>query len=125
MRKRSLRRFKEREVRKLFVTLLGGKMLGIASVLAAMKGFAFFFESAAGATPMQDVAVQASDIVSPINTVWVLVTAFLVFFMQAGFMALEAGFARSRESVNVRVRGPVLGDRVRVPVRQRQRIHRP
>jgi Amt family ammonium transporter len=101
MRKRSLRRFKEREVRKLFVTLLGGKMLGIASVLAAMKGFAFFFESAAGATPMQDVAVQASDIVSPINTVWVLVTAFLVFFMQAGFMALEAGFARSRESVNV------------------------
>ena len=30
-----------------------------------------------------------------------LVTAFLVFFMQAGFMALEAGFARSRETVNV------------------------
>ena len=38
---------------------------------------------------------------NPINTVWVLVTAFLVFFMQAGFMALEAGFARSRETVNV------------------------
>ena len=32
---------------------------------------------------------------------WVLVAAFLVFFMQAGFMALEAGFARSRESVNI------------------------
>lgn len=30
-----------------------------------------------------------------------LVSAFLVFFMQAGFMALEAGFARSRESVNI------------------------
>ena len=30
-----------------------------------------------------------------------LVTAFLVFFMQAGFMFLEAGFARSREAVNV------------------------
>jgi ammonium transporter, Amt family len=30
---------------------------------------------------------------SPINTLWVLVTAFLVFFMQAGFMFLEAGFA--------------------------------
>ena len=26
---------------------------------------------------------------------WVLVTAFLVFFMQAGFMFLEAGFART------------------------------
>jgi Amt family ammonium transporter len=33
--------------------------------------------------------------------VWVLVTAFLVFFMQAGFMMLEAGFARTRETVNV------------------------
>jgi Amt family ammonium transporter len=33
--------------------------------------------------------------------VWVLVTAFLVFFMQAGFMGLEAGFARSRETVNI------------------------
>jgi Amt family ammonium transporter len=32
---------------------------------------------------------------------WVLVAAFLVFFMQAGFMALEAGFARSRETVNI------------------------
>jgi Amt family ammonium transporter len=39
--------------------------------------------------------------VSPLNTTWVLVAAFLVFFMQAGFMALEAGFARSRESVNI------------------------
>ena len=28
--------------------------------------------------------------VNPINTMWVLVTAFLVFFMQAGFMFLEA-----------------------------------
>ncbi len=45
--------------------------------------------------------------VNPINTMWVLVTAFLVFFMQAGFMFLEAGFARSRESVNVMLEGVV------------------
>jgi Amt family ammonium transporter len=38
---------------------------------------------------------------------WVLVTAFLVFFMQAGFMFLEAGFARTRESVNVMLEGLV------------------
>jgi len=101
MRKRSLRRFKEKDVRKQFAIILGGKMLGIASLLAIIKGFAFFFENAAGASPLQETAVQAGDIVNPINTVWVLVTAFLVFFMQAGFMALEAGFARSRESVNV------------------------
>jgi len=101
MRQLSLRRFKDADVRKKFLMILSGKMLGIAALLAVMKGFTFFFETAAGATPMHQVAVQADDIVSPINTVWVLVTAFLVFFMQAGFMALEAGFARSRESVNV------------------------
>ena len=36
-----------------------------------------------------------------LNTVWVLVSAFLVFAMQAGFVMLEAGFARSKETVNV------------------------
>jgi Amt family ammonium transporter len=41
------------------------------------------------------------DVVNPINTMWTLVAAFLVFFMQAGFMFLEAGFARERETVNV------------------------
>jgi Amt family ammonium transporter len=45
--------------------------------------------------------------VNPINTMWVLVTAFLVFFMQAGFMFLEAGFSRTRESVNVMLEGIV------------------
>ena len=45
--------------------------------------------------------------VNPLNTMWVLVTAFLVFFMQAGFMFLEAGFSRTRESVNVMLEGIV------------------
>jgi Amt family ammonium transporter len=45
--------------------------------------------------------------VNPINTAWVLVTAFLVFFMQAGFMFLEAGFARTRETINVLLEGIV------------------
>jgi Amt family ammonium transporter len=81
--------------------ILAGKMLGILAILGAMKTFAFFLESAAGAAPLQSAAEATDSFVSPINTIWVLVTAFLVFFMQAGFMALEAGFARSRESVNV------------------------
>ncbi|MFT3853465.1 MAG: ammonium transporter [Ilumatobacteraceae bacterium] len=58
------------------------------------------FEAHAGALPLAQ-EVQAADLVNPLNTVWVLVAAFLVFFMQAGFMALEAGFARSKESVNI------------------------
>jgi ammonium transporter, Amt family len=96
-----LRRFRERDTRRLFGVILGGKLLGVLSVLGLMKAFAWYFESAAGATQAAPIIHRANDFVSPINTVWVLVTAFLVFFMQAGFMALEAGFARSRETVNI------------------------
>jgi Amt family ammonium transporter len=47
--------------------------------------------------------VAAADIVNPLNTVWTLIAAFLVFGMQVGFTMLEAGFCRSRETVNVLV----------------------
>src|SRR5437762_8099259 len=47
--------------------------------------------------------VKAADVVNPLNTVWTLVAAFLVFGMQVGFTMLEAGFCRSRETVNVLV----------------------
>jgi ammonium transporter, Amt family len=96
-----LGRLRQRETRRLIAVIVAGKMLGIGAVLGLMKGFAYFLETPAGASPVAQVAHRANDFVSPINTVWVLVTAFLVFFMQAGFMALEAGFARSRETVNV------------------------
>ena len=33
---------------------------------------------------------------SSINTCWVLVAAFLVYFMQAGFALCEAGFTRAK-----------------------------
>ncbi len=41
--------------------------------------------------------------INPINTLWTLMAGFLVFGMQAGFTMLEAGFCRSRETVNVLV----------------------
>lgn len=36
-----------------------------------------------------------------INTVWVLLCAALVFFMEAGFAMLEAGFIRAKNSLNI------------------------
>jgi len=36
-----------------------------------------------------------------LNTVWVLLAAFLVFFMQAGFAFVEAGLTRSKNTVNI------------------------
>ncbi len=38
---------------------------------------------------------------SAIDTVWVLVAAFLVFFMQPGFAMLEAGFTRAKNAGNI------------------------
>ncbi len=35
---------------------------------------------------------------------WVILAAALVFFMQAGFMSLEAGMARSKNSINVAIK---------------------
>src|ERR1700753_2768113 len=48
-----------------------------------------------------DTTVKAADVVNPVNTAWTLIAAFLVFGMQVGFTMLEAGFCRSRETVNV------------------------
>ncbi|MDD3024800.1 MAG: ammonium transporter, partial [Syntrophomonadaceae bacterium] len=36
-----------------------------------------------------------------IDTVWTLVAAFLVFFMQAGFAMVETGFTRAKNAGNI------------------------
>lgn len=38
---------------------------------------------------------------SSVNTIWVLLGAALVFFMQAGFAMCEAGFTRSKNTGNI------------------------
>jgi Amt family ammonium transporter len=97
-----LRRYKdEHEVRRRFILILASKMIAIVALFGMMKLFGFFIDTPAGAAVLPHQAKAAATTVSAINTTWVLVTAFLVFFMQAGFMGLEAGFARSRESVNI------------------------
>ncbi len=41
---------------------------------------------------------------APVDIAWLLVTAALVFFMQAGFTALESGLVRSKNSINVAIK---------------------
>ena len=38
---------------------------------------------------------------SSVNTIWVLVGAALVFFMQAGFAMVETGFTRAKNAGNI------------------------
>lgn len=99
---RLAKRLRDPEWRRYGGLLLGGKALGMGILLLAItliSGLFFGHVFAQSGTP----EVKASDIVNPINTMWTLVAAFLVFGMQVGFTMLEAGFCRSRETVNVLV----------------------
>src|SRR5579875_3394245 len=87
-------------VRKNVALFMGGKLMGLALVLLVIHFFLPTLVHAATGVPTADVPT-----INAVNTVWTLVAAFLVFCMQVGFVMLEAGFARSRESVNILVEG--------------------
>ena len=94
-------RLQDPEWRRYGYLLLGGKMLGVAMLLGGIYFFSNMFGTTVHAEDAAPPVLTGNDIVNPINTVWTLVAAFLVFGMQAGFTMLEAGFCRSRETVNV------------------------
>src|SRR5215471_17115538 len=82
------------------LALAGGKAIGLTLLMTAM-----WIYVGGGAHAQTPAANGPSPEVNAINTSWTLVAAFLVFAMQVGFVMLEAGFARQRESVNILVEG--------------------
>ena len=91
-------RMRDPEWRRYGRLLFAGKLLGIAVLI----GGVLLVPELIGWTALAaNVDLKGNDIVNPLNTVWVLLAAFLVFAMQVGFTMLEAGFCRSRETVNV------------------------
>jgi len=46
-------------------------------------------------------AERVADLEVVANTIWTLLAAFLVFWMNAGFGCVEAGFCRSKNAVNI------------------------
>ncbi len=74
----------------------------LAAVLLAFT--AFLAGATAVSAQMADpngAATLAADPSAAVNFVWVLIAGFLVFFMQAGFALVEAGFARAKNTVNI------------------------
>ncbi len=95
-------RLREPEWRKYGKVLVMGKLTGIALILLlAVLMHPDLMSFRAHAQAAADPVLKGNDIVNPINTFWTLLGAFLVFGMQVGFTMLEAGFCRSRETVNV------------------------
>ena len=95
--------FRDPMRRRYVAARLGGKLIGVTIVMTLIYGLSWYFSTHAGASVVGQAAIKATDVINPLNTVWVLVTAFLVFFMQAGFMMLEGGFARTRETSNIMI----------------------
>jgi len=91
---------KDREWRRYAGLLMGGKALGVSLLMLAIFVISGVFF---GHVYASDTELKAADVVNPVNTAWTLIAAFLVFGMQVGFTMLEAGFCRSRETVNVLV----------------------
>ncbi len=72
-------------------------------MLIIMIGLLFISNTAALAeeTIMQQALDAVSSLQVGMDTVWVLFTAFLVFFMNLGFGMLEAGLCRAKNAVNI------------------------
>jgi Amt family ammonium transporter len=67
--------------------------------LAVVSGglFALLFFSTAQAQEVEAL----DDLTSALDTTWLMLAAFLVFFMQAGFAMVEAGFVRAKNVANI------------------------
>lgn len=98
-RQRFMANLRDPVAREKAAMLLGGKMIGLVLLLMVMS--LVIGKAAHAQAGLPDATAQ----INAINTVWTLLAAFLVFGMQVGFVMLEAGFARARESVNILVEG--------------------
>ncbi|MBN3909509.1 MAG: ammonium transporter [Nostoc sp. NMS1] len=72
--------------------------LAIGSMVFAV--FAPTIVQAADPPTIQSLSETTTKLQISIDTTWVLITGFLVFFMQTGFAMLEAGLIRQRGVVN-------------------------
>jgi Amt family ammonium transporter len=59
--------------------------------------------------PIAAVASEGAlvDVQQNLTIIWVLIAAFMVFLMQAGFTMLETGFVRAKNSVNIAMKNVV------------------
>ena len=73
-------------------------------MLGLLLLFVLLGTSGYGAQTLQappDAAAVKDELQLNLNVVWTCLAAFLVFFMQAGFAMVEAGFTRAKNAVNI------------------------
>lgn len=77
--------------------------LAFATSLAVLLAGKALAQPAAEAAPVftQAMADSLASQKIALDTIWVMVAAFLVFFMNLGFALVESGFCRSKNTVNI------------------------
>jgi len=85
-------RFKSRKMRTTVICFVLLLMIGLCEPV-------FAAEASDGTISPVDAAKE--EVQLNINIVWTCIAAFLVFFMQAGFAMVEAGFTRAKNAVNI------------------------
>jgi len=73
------------------------KIMRNLSIVFSAAAFLWFLT--AGSAFAEDATAASNQVA--VDTVWILVAAFLVFFMQAGFAMVEAGFTRAKNASNI------------------------
>lgn len=75
---------------------------GIPVILViVVLSFALCYAEDIGTPTLETIEKTANTAKVGIDTVWVLIAAFLVFFMQTGFGMVEAGFIRAKNACNI------------------------
>ncbi len=80
------------------------KKIYFAVLLLFLGASAFGLTDSLVTDRLDEQSARIDTIQTDLDYVWVILSAALVFFMQAGFMALEAGMARSKNSINVAIK---------------------
>lgn len=79
-------------------------MQGRKTLAGLAFGFVLLGSSAgiADDSPMEQVTAETLQ--TNLNYLWIMIAAALVFLMQAGFMCLESGMSRAKNSINVAIK---------------------
>ncbi len=56
---------------------------------------------------LAEVEETVGDIILAIDTIWIMIAGFMVFFMHAGFALVESGFTRSKNTINILMKNMV------------------
>lgn len=75
--------------------------LPLAAVISVFWCYAAFSQGTTAPVPPLTPEKVQEELNVGIDTLWVVIAAFLVFFMNAGFALVESGFCRSKNAVNI------------------------